>query len=219
MESYINVREREVFSKVTRSVQSINSIEDAATLLEAYTHAIKSGVYWRNIRDVVEDVDGFYYFILDQGYRQGTFDVYEMISKGLGTDVNVVNAKSLLGTGRGVSPGIPNKDFQEDNLQTGFLAGANLLTLFRKDTGETISIENSAVVGRGESSDIRIIDPGRNISRKHLRVFEERGTYFIEDLGSSNGTFLNGNRVPPYSKRSLSKGDTLTISTISLEVR
>jgi hypothetical protein len=49
------------------------------------------------------------------------------------------------------------------------------------------------VIGRDASADITINDA--EVSRKHARLFAQGGTYMIEDLGSTNGTFVNGQRL------------------------
>ena len=53
--------------------------------------------------------------------------------------------------------------------------------------------EGSLVIGRQPSCDIVI--PGRNVSKRHVECFVERGVITIRDLGSANGTFVNGNTV------------------------
>ena len=49
------------------------------------------------------------------------------------------------------------------------------------------------VLGRSRECDITIDDP--NISRRHAEVRQENGAYWVVDLGSTNGTQLNGKRV------------------------
>lgn len=49
------------------------------------------------------------------------------------------------------------------------------------------------VIGRGEEADIRIFDDG--LSRSHARIFRRGPLYLLEDLGSTNGTFLGTERV------------------------
>jgi len=56
--------------------------------------------------------------------------------------------------------------------------------------------QEEAVVGRQESCDIAVDDV--EISRKHLRVFYENTRWFVQDLGSTNGTYVNKLRVDRY---------------------
>ena len=73
--------------------------------------------------------------------------------------------------------------------------------------GKTFLLEEDQVsVGRDLGNDIPISDP--EISRRHARFFKQEDNFFIEDLGSTNGTFLNGERIS--SPQQLRKGDLLT---------
>ena len=56
------------------------------------------------------------------------------------------------------------------------------------------------------------------VSRRHARIQQQRTQYFIEDLGSANGTFLNGQRLTPYLPHPLHDGDELQIGRIRLQV-
>jgi two-component system cell cycle response regulator len=49
-------------------------------------------------------------------------------------------------------------------------------------------------VGRGVGCDLRIDDS--SLSRQHCRIRKTSGTFFVEDLGSRNGTMVNGQRIP-----------------------
>jgi pSer/pThr/pTyr-binding forkhead associated (FHA) protein len=59
--------------------------------------------------------------------------------------------------------------------------------------GREFSIGESARLGASSDTEIRIALEG--ISRQHARVFAEAGAYWIEDAGSTNGTFVNKRRV------------------------
>lgn len=50
-------------------------------------------------------------------------------------------------------------------------------------------------VGRDEACEVRF-DRHARVSRRHLRVFPERGAWIVEDLGSANGLLVDGARVP-----------------------
>jgi hypothetical protein len=62
------------------------------------------------------------------------------------------------------------------------------------------------VIGRGTEADIRLPDTG--VSRKHVDVVLEGGVATVEDLGSTNGTLVNGRRV---SRQALADGDVIRI--------
>ena len=67
-------------------------------------------------------------------------------------------------------------------------------------------LEAPVVIGRGREADIRLASAG--ISRAHARVYKEKGRYYVQDLGSRNGTFVNGARV---DHRDLKVGDEIHI--------
>lgn len=71
------------------------------------------------------------------------------------------------------------------------------------------------VIGRSPDADIRISDPYS--SEFHARVGIQDGQVVVHDLGSTNGTYINGRRVT--SPTSVSRGDTVQIGKTILEVR
>jgi FHA domain len=56
--------------------------------------------------------------------------------------------------------------------------------------GSAFDLIGGAVLGRGDAVDIRLEDPFA--STRHARISWEGSTVMIEDLGSTNGTYLNG---------------------------
>ncbi len=54
-------------------------------------------------------------------------------------------------------------------------------------------IQNSFVMGRGSECDFVVVD--RKSSRRHFHIFKADDSFWIEDLGSRNGTFLGGRRI------------------------
>src|SRR5947209_3609219 len=61
----------------------------------------------------------------------------------------------------------------------------------------------------GRQPDAGIYLAALAVSRQHARILHEEGTYYVEDLGSSNGTWLNGSRIS--SRELLTEGDMLQI--------
>ena len=73
--------------------------------------------------------------------------------------------------------------------------------------GEVYALEQEeTMVGRDLANDIAISDP--EVSRRHARFVVKEGIVFVEDLGSTNGTFLNDTRLS--SPQPLRPGDTIT---------
>ena len=69
-----------------------------------------------------------------------------------------------------------------------------LLVVKGPDRGDSIAIHESAVtVGSGSGCDVVLSDP--TISRRHLGVEPGAAGVVLRDLGSTNGTFLNGQRI------------------------
>jgi adenylate cyclase len=72
----------------------------------------------------------------------------------------------------------------------------------------------SLVVGRAPASDIPVNDP--TISRRHAEVECNESRVIVRDLGSSNGTFLNGTRV---DSAVVSVGDTVTFGKVGFKLQ
>ena len=52
------------------------------------------------------------------------------------------------------------------------------------------------------------------VSRVHCRIAERGGRYYVEDMGSANGTFINGMRINPGREFPLTPGDTLKMADL-----
>ena len=70
-------------------------------------------------------------------------------------------------------------------------------------------------IGRGESCQIRVSDT--YVSAAHARIFNRDGSWYVEDLGSTNGTYLNQRRVTTASE--VRAGDRVRIGKTTLELR
>jgi hypothetical protein len=79
-------------------------------------------------------------------------------------------------------------------------------------TGSTLSAQIPCVIGR-KQADIHIKD--RHVSRRHAHIIELEDKFFIEDLDSTNGTFINGKEIKVCE---LSQGDTITLGETRLKV-
>jgi hypothetical protein len=79
--------------------------------------------------------------------------------------------------------------------------------------------EDEAYIGRWDADsgifpdvDLDSDDPEAKVSRRHARITRRSGQYYIEDLGSTNGTFINrGRRLLPGDRQPLNDGDEIII--------
>jgi hypothetical protein len=69
----------------------------------------------------------------------------------------------------------------------------------------------SMVIGRSRECDLRVGDG--NASRRHAEVVRQGETYYVVDLGSTNGTELNGRRV---TRERLADGDRITVGATDI---
>lgn len=60
------------------------------------------------------------------------------------------------------------------------------------------AVETALTIGRAEGNDLILTAGG--VSRRHARLFVEGGALFVEDVGSANGTFVDGQRIDGPSK-------------------
>jgi CheY-like chemotaxis protein len=71
------------------------------------------------------------------------------------------------------------------------------------------------LIGRGTDCDVRLFDPG--LSRHHCRLHWRDDRLVVEDLGSRNGTLVNGQKVK--EARGLAEGDLLSVGASVFSVR
>ncbi len=79
----------------------------------------------------------------------------------------------------------------------------------------TLELVSDVVLGRDTSADIVLTDPSGEVSRRHARIVIRGTEAVLEDLGSKNGTFVNGERLDgPYVLRA---GDKVKLGGCTLE--
>jgi diguanylate cyclase (GGDEF)-like protein len=89
---------------------------------------------------------------------------------------------------------------------------AYLIVLAGNNVGEMYKIAKSeTTIGRGSQADIHVVDDG--ISRRHAMIVNKGGEITLKDLGSTNGTFCNGERV---TERALSDGDKIQVGSTTI---
>ncbi|MEI7646194.1 MAG: FHA domain-containing protein [Chloroflexales bacterium] len=106
------------------------------------------------------------------------------------------------------------------------LAGVSLLI---QPAGAALTLPTSgeAVIGRSDPvsnvfPDVDLSGHGaleRGVGRRHARIFLQGGQVLVEDLDSTNGTFLNAARIAPRQPQTLRAGDELRLGTLTVKVR
>ncbi|HZE96175.1 MAG TPA: type VI secretion system-associated FHA domain protein TagH [Planctomycetota bacterium] len=83
---------------------------------------------------------------------------------------------------------------------------------------EHVLSKDKIMIGRSAENDIPLPDNEKRVSSKHARVEREGTSLQITDLGSTNGTFVNGRKIDANSAVELKDGDKLSIGLYSLLV-
>jgi hypothetical protein len=81
--------------------------------------------------------------------------------------------------------------------------------------GKSFDIGEELIIGRGDKCHIVLDDP--YVSTVHARVFPKDETTMVEDMGSTNGTYLNRKRISAPTE--VHKGDRVKIGKTVMEVR
>ena len=79
-----------------------------------------------------------------------------------------------------------------------------------------ISLVAKLTVGRSTECDI-VID-NKLVSRKHASIQKIRDVYFLKDENSTNGTYLNGKRLPADKYIRINPGDKITVGSVNLSI-
>lgn len=82
--------------------------------------------------------------------------------------------------------------------------------------GKTFSLGNELTIGRSDQCQVHV-EGDTYVSSVHARIFSRDGSYMVEDLGSTNGTYLNRRRITAPAE--LQRGDRVKVGKTVLEMR
>lgn len=104
----------------------------------------------------------------------------------------------------------------------------NWVTLHLLDTGQVLPLAERNEFTLGRISEGQPIMPDvdlspfqayvRGVSRLHAVLKREASYVFLMDLGSSNGTFVNGKRLTPNVDHALSNGDVVALGKLKIQI-
>ncbi|MDN5348047.1 MAG: hypothetical protein PWP65_1611 [Clostridia bacterium] len=81
--------------------------------------------------------------------------------------------------------------------------------------GDVYILGEHTSIGRDRRNDIVL--PEDHVSARHALILQQGGTWYIQDLGSTNGTYVNGIRIEEAVE--LRPGDIIKIGGVTLEMR
>ncbi len=113
-------------------------------------------------------------------------------------------------TGQSVPPADAVHYSENGNTATAHRESAMLILRHGSEAGRRWVLSRTAPLHIGRDVDCDITLPDRQVSRNHARIFWHEDGYFVEDLGSKNGTHVNGQDIATVMR--LEDGDELQIA-------
>lgn len=98
------------------------------------------------------------------------------------------------------------------SLENSYLKVVNRLDSLSFKMQEYYLLGGSVTLGRSSKNDIVIKD--KFVSKNHLNITERNGIFYLEDLNSANGTYLNGEKVDVGTLIELQNGDKIGVGFI-----
>jgi pSer/pThr/pTyr-binding forkhead associated (FHA) protein len=111
----------------------------------------------------------------------------------------------------------------------GAMAGEGTALVFATPGGGTLDIpaRDEVVIGRGDPisdvfPDIDLTGLGgmeNGVSRKHAVIHRSGADYTVEDMGSTNGTYINKKRIQPHVPQALKAGDEVRFGKLAFSLK
>ncbi|MEK6678180.1 MAG: FHA domain-containing protein [Nitrospirota bacterium] len=108
-------------------------------------------------------------------------------------------------------------------------AAESNLKIVLKDSGQEVSLPDKAEIIMGREDPVSGIFPDVDftpfggdeggVSRLHAKILKEGDVYKIEDLGSTNATVLNKQRLSPHTPVTLKTGDEIRFGKVAFEFK
>jgi len=87
---------------------------------------------------------------------------------------------------------------------------AKLYIMEGRDQSQSVDLKDTPIfIGRSPDNDIQIKD--KTVSRKHLKILIRENRYYLEDLESKNGTYVNGEQIQPGGEIEIDEGHPIVI--------
>ena len=214
-----------------RRLTRLDTPEDVATLIKTYMDVRNTpGVDFRCIKDVYEEGNN-YVCVLDS-YATG-WDILDFINRAYdsrvkltGSNIGYIFPESSARREIGIEMRGTGTYGARSSASMGMPSG------FRDyQTGRTINVGTQYIRSRefllGRKCRAKLdfmaeerTNPGEppKVSKTHCRMYYDRGGFFVEDSKSTNGTFVNGEKLRPFTPKELHIGDKVKLANYELEI-
>ena len=136
------------------------------------------------------------------------FVLYIFIARAVRAMYLELKPASAPAVARGAAPPAQKKRSKKPPKKLVVIEGENL-------KGKSFDLTDELIVGRGDKSHIVLDDS--YVSTVHARLFAKGEQFVVEDMGSTNGTYLNRRRITAPTE--LQRGDRLKIGKSVMELR
>ena len=170
------------------------------------------------------DVDLTFTFYKEAGKRGLALDPFLITAVVIAVVVSAALA-FIVFRGRGPAAPAPQPLLEEETLVTekGTVPLIALAKLEAPGGRELVITDVERVFGRSDFEGFLPWNAAQTISRRHFRIFYRGGRWYVEDLGSTNGTLLNGQEIRGRGSFPLDEGDVISpagvINLVFREVR
>lgn len=122
---------------------------------------------------------------------------------------------------------LPDKELKPQlRWGTAYFGDESLLRIRVRDVNALVEVvfDGDLVLGRAVGDVTPDVDltpyeaQELGVSRRHVKLTRESATVMVQDLGSANGTFLNGQKLVPYQPRVLRNEDELVLGGLAVRV-
>jgi hypothetical protein len=86
----------------------------------------------------------------------------------------------------------------------------------RLQTGQVLTLGSETMIGADDENDLVLVD--NFVSGRHACLRWDGVSWSLEDLGSTNGSFVNGQRCPPHEEQRVPFGATLQMGDVVLQL-
>lgn len=101
---------------------------------------------------------------------------------------------------------------------TGTSDAIKLVAMNAPNYFELVINQRDVLIGKKQELVDMVVPFNKMISRKHCRITNSEGVFYINDEGSANGTFVNGVRVSTGQKRQINRGDVIRLADSDFQV-